>query len=212
MRREPLAQQLGGTGTLKAPDGYLPPKTVDELLARIKNGETYFCDSDLSGQVFDTVSLGSVYLFRSNFDGAKFSSSTLDQTKLVGSTFIGTTFHQTTFEHCIMMGTDMFKATLTDTRVLFCDMRGSFFAETEFFRYLLFGNWLNESTFYASRFLDTPIAMNDLSETKHPKGYSIVDIATLHKSAAVLLAAAKADYGSVELNVRARRSVCFVGG
>lgn len=207
MRRAPLGEQLAGTGILTPPEGYVPPKSAEELHARIGQGETYFCDSDLSGQIFDSVSLGGVYLFQSKFDGAIFRGCTFDQTKLIGSTFIDAKFSNTTFEHCIMMGSDLFRSILRDTRLLFCDARGAFFGETEFFRCLLFGNWLGEATFFATRFLDTPIAINDLSETKHPEQYSIVDVATLHKSAAILLAAATAEYGSDEMNLHARKSL-----
>ncbi len=205
MRRPPLAEYLKVAGTLSPPVGYTPPSSVQELMERAAQGETYFLDSNFSGQKLSEVQFPSVHLSGSDFSGASLYRCTFDQTKLIACKFIGATISECKIKHSLMMGSDFYQAKILDTEVSFSDLRGSFFGIAELAHTTLIGNSLADSLFQGTRIICTPFALNDLGNTQHPGPHSYIDIHSLYLSAHHLRHAAQFEFADEELTIRHRK-------
>lgn len=89
------------------PDNYAPPKSTEEFLRRLANGERYFVGANLVGAHLPRADLQSLKL-----DGANLAGAFLPGAILINTSLVGANLANANLAHATMVRTDLNRATL----------------------------------------------------------------------------------------------------
>jgi len=188
MKITPISQRRGKGKSLSIPTNYHPPTTLKELRCRIENGETYFVNTTLKGELIEGLDLGNLNFHQSYFDNCTFQKCNFDQTVFVGASFQNAKFWNVKASHCIFNNADFYKAVIEKSVFIYCDFFKGCFINTEFRSSGLVGNSFNKAWFGFTKFFRTPFSFNDFSDTVHPssESFCFIDINSIHMSAEII--------------------------
>ena len=129
-------EEIGPKPPLKEPEGYEPPTSAKELVARYSNGERLFSRAELAGADLSNLTLQGADLYRADLSGAKLENTNLNGANLTEAVLKNADLNHASLcvsklYHVVATGARFSNATLQKLKALEADFRGCDFSKAD---------------------------------------------------------------------------------